>query len=547
MKLIIGGNPIALQKDARISIQRSSPALNEDTGSFSYPFPVPTLPNQQILGWPGKLQRAGEIADQTFILEDSGVQVFSGEVDYDLITKNEIGIILKSGYTVFRSKMSGKKLGELDYGSESWLPLYYTSQQVTSKLAEWDAANTSGNGKYYVSPIAINDALSTTSVDDYVNKIDKLTGKLKYDSGGTRQNVNLYMLQFRATFMLEKIFESAGYTILADELGTSEFSKLVVFSRIINVTYGSTRFGIPGLEQTDILQYSKLMPDVTVLEFVDNIANLLCMMYDIDERKKTVRILFKKNIFAPGNVDNLKMVELAGWQHSEERISGGFKIGYKSQDSDLDTKSDYIPDRDVNWLDTPTIDGEVVHVISQDADYITVTSGDVKEWKQIGRLKEYVSGNGAESVELALKIPVAVAHPDGYPLPKLELTPLNRSYAFANINETIASIYHGRKEVNGVGIPYLSADCWGIADGWSIGLTPYLAPEYLYEKVYKEFLNWKAFKARGFNKYIELTLPQVLALRWDKKYNINGIEVILDKINFELPHYGTVKIEGFTI
>src|SRR5665647_3416080 len=191
MKLIIGGNPIALQKDARISIQRSSPALNEDTGSFSYPFPVPTLPNQQILGWPGKLQRAGEIADQTFILEDSGVQVFSGEVDYDLITKNEIGIILKSGYTVFRSKMSGKKLGELDYGSESWLPLYYTSQQVTSKLAEWDAANTSGNGKYYVSPIAINDALSTTSVDDYVNKIDKLTGKLKYDSGGTRQNVNL--------------------------------------------------------------------------------------------------------------------------------------------------------------------------------------------------------------------------------------------------------------------------------------------------------------------------------------------------------------------
>ncbi len=546
MKLTIGGKQIALPKDARISIQRSSPALNEDTGSFSYPFPVPTAPNQQILGWPGKLQRSGEMADQTFILEDSGLQVFSGEVDYDLITKNEIGVILKSGYTVFRSKMSGKKLGEIDYGSESWLPENYTAQQVTAKLSEWDLANTNGNQKYIVSPVAINDALYTTSVDAQVNKIDKLTGNLKYDTGGTRQNVNLYMLQFLASFMIDKIFESAGYTVFSNELKTSEFSQLVVFSRIINITYGSVRFGIPGLEQTGILHYSKLMPDVPVLEFIDNIAGLLCLMYDIDERKKSVRILFKKNIFEPGNVDDLKMVELAGWQHSEERNSGGFKIGYKSQDSELDTRSDYIPEREVSTLPTPSIDGEIVHVTSQNIDYITVTTNEIKEWKQIGRLKEYISGTGSESIELALKIPRAVVHPDGYPVPKLELTPLNRSYAFENLKETIVSIYHGRKNINSMNIPLLSGDSWGVAGGWSIGLTPHLAPACIYEQVYKDFLNWKAFKARGFTKFIELTLPQVLALRWDKKYNIDGIEVILDKINFELPHYGMVKIEGFT-
>jgi len=92
----------------------------------------------------------------------------------------------------------------------------------------------------------------------------------------------------------------------------------------------------------------------------------------------------------------------------------------------------------------------------------------------------------------------------------------------------------------------LSGDSWAVGSGWSIGLTPHLAPSYIYEQVYKDFLNWKAFKARGFTKYIELTLSQLLALRWDKKYNIDGIEVILDKISFELPHYGTVKIEGFT-
>ena len=544
MKLTISGKHIALPIDAKISIQQSSPALNDDTGSFSFPFPVPTAPNQQVLGWPGKLQRSGNLPDQTFVLEDSGLQIFNGEVEYDLVTRNEIGVILKSGHTVFRSKMDGKKLGDIDYGYETWLPADYTTQEVMAKLTEWDAANTTNNQKYVVSPIAINDALASTNIDEYVNKIDKLTGNLKYDSGGTRINLNLYMLQFRAYFMLEKIFESAGYTILTNELRTSEFSNLIVFSRIINVTYGSTRFGIPGLEQTGNLYYSKLMPDVPIIEFVDNIANLLCMFYDIDERRKTVSILFKKNIFESN--DDLKMVELAGWQHSEEKNEGGFKLAYKAQDSDLDTKTDYIPDREVVSLPAATIEGEIVHVTSQDNDYITVKNGELLEWKEIGRLKQYVSGNGSVSVELDLKIPSAVAHPDGYPLPKLELTPLNRSYAFGAIQETIVSLYHGRKEVNSVGIPYLSADCWGIADGWSIGLTPYLAPEYLYEKVYSEFLNWKGYRARRFTKYIQLTLPEVLLLRWDRKYVIDGTEIILDKINFELPHYGTMKIEGYT-
>ena len=149
-------------------------------------------------------------------------------------------------------------------------------------------------------------------------------------------------------------------------------------------------------------------------------------------------------------------------------------------------------------------------------------------------------------MELALKIPNAVVHPDGYPVPKLELTPLNRSYAFENLQETVVSLYHGRKNVNSVGIPLLSGDNWAVADLWFIGLTPHMAPACIYEKVYKDFLNWKAFNAHDFTKFIEQTLPQVLALRWDKKYNIDGIELILDKINFELPHYRTVKIEGFT-
>ena len=545
MKLNIAGKPVALKLDATISITRSSPALNEDTGSFSFPFPVPTLPNQQNLGWPGRLQRAGDIADQSFVLEEQGLQVMRGIVDYDQVTKEEIGVILKSGITEFRNHMSGKNLADIGFGSEPWLPAQFTNQQVIAKLLEWDTANTTSNGKYVVPPFAINAAITVPPLD-FVNEVNKITGKLVYDTGGTRQNTSIYMLQFRIYFLLEKIFESAGYTVLADELKTSEFSGAVMYSRIINIRYASVRFGIPGLDQTGDLYYSQLMPNITVLQFVDTMAKMFCMMFDIDERKKTVKILFKKNIFAPDNVDPLEIVELKGWQHSEESQPGGFSIKYAAQDDTLDTKSDYIPDREVSILPAPTIEDEILKVTMLQSDYITVLNGEVFEWKQIGRLKEYTEGTGSQKIELEVKIPRMIAHADGYPVPKAEITPLNRSYAFAAMTDMIIAIYHGRMDVNGVLIPYSSGDRWGIADGWSIGLTTYLAPEYLYLQLYKDFLEWKAYRARAFTKYIELSLPEVLNLRFDKKYVIDGIEVILDIINFELPHRGVVKIDGFT-
>jgi len=63
MKLTIGGKQVALPINGKISIERLSPLMNDDSGSYSFPFPVPTLPNQQNLGWPGNLNRVGDIAE----------------------------------------------------------------------------------------------------------------------------------------------------------------------------------------------------------------------------------------------------------------------------------------------------------------------------------------------------------------------------------------------------------------------------------------------------------------------------------------------------
>jgi hypothetical protein len=280
------------------------------------------------------------------------------------------------------------------------------------------------------------------------------------------------------------------------------------------------------------------------------------MAYDIDERKKTVRIIFKKNIFVTENVSDVKRVELTGWEHSEKRIPGGFKLSYKTQDNELDTYTGF-PNliEVVSALPTPTIENKILMVLSSGYTYITISDGGVFSWKRVGRLREILIGNGAEKVELAVKIPQAIVHLDGYMLPKLELNPISETINlnmiqklnFDPISELIVSLYHGRKNLNTVGIPYTSGEQWGVAPGWSVNVATYLTPKFLYEEVYSDFLNWKAYRARSFTKYIQLTLPEALSLQWDKKYVIGDITVILDKINFELPYTGMVKTEGFTV
>jgi len=316
--------------DASISIERSTPLLNDDTGSFSFPFAVPTLPNQQNLGWPGKLQRSGDIPDQTFILEDSGLQVFRGEVDYDDITANEIVLILKSGYSEFTKKMEGKKLEEIDYGNEPWPAsddYYMTIPKIFDKLAEWNTANTTDNGNYIV----------------------------------------------------------------------------------------------------------------------------------------------EKN------------------------------------------------------------------------------SSDVLEWLEIGRLRELREGEGENATELAVTVPEQkkyVFNSTNLECPSLLSISKSGDSYLTPVTFLAITLYHGRKPFGTTKYPYASFDRFSISGLIDTGIS--FKPAYLYDTVYSELLNWQTYRARAFTKYLALSLPQLIALQWGKRYMINGVVVIFDKLNYELPFQGQLEAIGFT-
>jgi hypothetical protein len=393
--------------------------------------------------------------------------------------------------------------------------------------------------------------------DLYVNKYihsDGSTG-IKYFHAGTQHAEGSYCLQFRIGFVVKKIFESAGYTITEEVFSGSEFfNKAVLFSNILTIIYLSTKNTIAPV--MDSLQYSTLMPSLKVLSFLESVKNMFCLMYEIDERKKEVRIKYKKDVFLPVNLDTMKITELVGWIHDEQKTQKGFILRYTAQDDELATYTDY-PEwgTAVSVLPTPTIENQVVKLtsaIGRGREYLTVkTDNEVLEWQPVGRLREVKVGDGENKAEIDAKIPdqlqykiVSGSTEWNFECPGLRN--IKRSYKcnITTMTYFAITLYHGIKTLSGKNFTYASFDQYSIDGTIDTGMS--LKPIYLYDNLYKDFLNWQTYRARAFTKYIELSLIQLVALQWGKRYNIDGIEVILDKINYELPHKGSVKIEGFT-
>ncbi len=556
MKLTVNSKPIALPEKAKISIERSTPLLNDDTGSFSFPFPVPMLPNHQALGWPGKLERTGDIPDQSFVLEDGGMQVFRGEVDFEDVTAKEIGLILKSGYSEFRAKMEDKMLGDIDFGSE-WWPIsdeyYETRPRFFDKLEEWNIANTTSNGKYVATPFWISPYSSSDLIlvnEQLWDVAGPSSLNIYYNSGVTSFTYAEFCLQFRISYLLPKIFESAGFTIVENAFTESEFNKAIIYTNIMSVSLQGLSGGHAILRPAlASLEYSTLMPDVKVLDFLDTVKNMFCMMYEINELKKEVRIKFKKDIFLPENLDGMKIPELTGWTHKEERARKGFALRYNSQDNDKDTDYDYkLTESVARQLPAAKKEGQVYRVTDFDREYITEkNSDDVLEWHEIGRLKEYRDGEGENTVELEVNVPAQKKYTYNnttLECPSIMSVSKNGSNYLTGISILIMTLYHGRKMFGQVSYPYASFDRYSLGGTIDVGMS--LKPAYLYSQVYSEFLIWQSYQARPFTKYISLTLPELISLQWGKRYLINGVRVILDKIHFDLPYDGKVKIEGFT-
>ncbi len=587
--LKVDGKPIATYPDQSISIERTSPVLNDDAGSFSYTFAIPTPKNQAALGFPGVLPRSNSLSGQEFTLGDKGIMVARGEIGYnEKITKKNIPLFLKSGNSEFFGRMKGKVLSDLEYGNETF-PAAYTPHTVPSTnsereaceaefsalLTKWTNANVTYNDKYRCFPFMV--AGDDEGNESWVNCLDK-TSALDYSS--YTGNSKRFCLQFKIGFVLEKIFESAGYEIVKNEFAESEFADAVICGKIMRIR---AQFYLSGtdtwarvLRSPDLngtLEYAKLMPGIDVGDFVLAMEGLFCMTCHFNDITRKVSIKFNKNIFqAP------RRVSLDGstvdWEHGELEDYEGFTLKFQDQEDDDASTDDYDIAETVNsYDDLPEIDQEdndnedneglVYHVTDTDRDYKFWKDDDTWIYQRIGRLKPYSEGDGKNEFKIEATVPYQVKRAITFcqqfntytgsvtdqdvELPYLGIT-LDKSSNFMDIGLYITFFRHMKNiTANGTLIhwPYASFDRYSL-DGDN-DMTPNLLPAYLYEQLHSEFINWQTYRKKPATKYIELSLLKVVALQWDIQYIIEGVPILLDKINFDLVYNGLVELNGYTI
>ncbi|WP_423126394.1 hypothetical protein [Gaoshiqia sp. Z1-71] len=244
--------------------------------------------------------------------------------------------------------------------------------------------------------------------------------------------------------------------------------------------------------------------------------------------------------------------ELNSYEHHEENIPEGYTLKYRTQEDDEATKSDYTPLLSVaTHNDLPAVVAElydeVVHVDNTGYDYILKETGSGREWKQIGRLKEYTEGTAAENLEINANVPVCEQREISQISKTTDITIVNtfilKNEPFTNQSLYI-TLFRGSLTLGSVTIPNILSNRQ-MTDGsrdFDIDLTPSFLNTYNYAL----FMEWKAYHARRFVKYFKMSLKDVVNLKFKKRYVINGIPFILNKINFELSHKGIVKIEGYT-
>jgi hypothetical protein len=646
MKLTVGDKVIMMPTDGKISVERTSPYTNDDSGGYSFPFTVPTLPNWENLGFPGKLTRNGDIPDQEFILEENGVQVLRGVVEYDQISREDTAMLLKSGITEFYGKMgvgdttmADKMLTDLYFGGEWWengilatfgingtanidihgvATITLMDPDIFDKITQWNDANTTDNGKYVLSPFFIKDS---NGKDLQVNQ------QIWSGSGNTKlfidetyvhwRGIGYFCLQFKIYWVLGKIFESQGYIIMENAMQSSEFSKAVLFGKVMKLMVGrevideqSSNLARVKGDETNIyltefpyeerLQYSYLMPDIGVVDFLKAMGTMFGLAYEVDEKRKEVRIKFKKDLFDINNLDQMIMPELQGWIHKEVPALKGMVIRYTGQDNELDTRANILHNYLTDSLPLPAassfLENDIYKVSVINRLYINVKdSNGALGWQEFGRLTEAGFGsistvprhfvqvmdvNGvlqwqeidkerralAEKKDLSgsIEIDVKVPAQRGYDTnsihleaPDLKSITLDTASFLTNIPITV-TLYQGRQWMgnapNNVYFPFATFDQFSLGptptmnnfnDGY-IDFRMSLKPDYLMSALYNDWMNWQAYRARGFTKYIELPLKDLVALQFGKRYMISGVQMILDRIKYDLPYQGVVEVDGFT-
>jgi len=301
LRITIPNGTLVVSKETAIPLTITNPMFS-DRGSGSLPFSVPDCEhNQKVLGYPNRITRSGQNDTSYAVTVETDIKTLKGTLKYVDTSDGKISLNFYYNEGDFWYWAKNTKLRtittlankEIDFVNERenyfnniWPAVEMAFFPIAVNLVALDNYIPSGGNdnqwssrKLCISDYIITNNPSDLFRDDYADFLN----------GG---DVSGYITGFLyVNEVLQWIAKTYGLKINANFLAsTDELKSSVVLN---NATFSNLYTG--GYQSVN---YSYLLPDVTVLDFLDAVEKKFGCLLFVDSPKKEINIKSIKSIFS---------------------------------------------------------------------------------------------------------------------------------------------------------------------------------------------------------------------------------------------------------
>lgn len=285
MKLITEHGELPLPEDLEIEIERNNPAFSED-GTSSLPVTIPaTGQSLKVLKHPARVASATRLRKVKATLSE-GIYVKTGQLLIDSASNDGITCSFSYAESDFYAQFKDAALREI-FASKQDMPIGVES--LYGKLIEVMSGTLDKD--YTICPVAVD--YDQESGSYRINNAPKGDGGIEYVSRYIPEGDNRILVPEGyglATFLylhrlIELLFELNGYTVESDEFkDDDELKRIIVLHNVSDAIC------------TGKIDYSDMVPDMTVSEFLDWLHDKFFAVAVIDSEKRTVNIRLMQSI-----------------------------------------------------------------------------------------------------------------------------------------------------------------------------------------------------------------------------------------------------------
>ena len=294
-RLFINDTELYLPVDFDSEIMRESPILNA-RGDYSYPFTVPYLPNAKVFNHIKEIESVEPNLPLTFELQWADEPILRGTVPEFSLSGDDIEITLIGGKTRLWSAIKNYRLDQIDLGSED-LTYLLTNEAVIDYWSE-SIYLKYPDRPYVFAPVYAPNFFpepaegATTWPSLILNNWDFETEKLKPPLGisGTGE-YNVYCRHLYIRYILKKIIEHAGYTIGTDDLEGLGLDGLYLASLV-------------SIEQSFVYEFNRSVPQIDINEFLETLEKMFGIFLVPDDLTGTCAIRTLNAVLANLEIDS---------------------------------------------------------------------------------------------------------------------------------------------------------------------------------------------------------------------------------------------------